>query len=57
MSNPETVYNDIYELWRYQNAMKISKIVKKELLSKNSKFFVDKQFENFDPYLNTLCSC
>ena len=57
MSNPETVYNDIYELWRYQNAMKISKIVKKELLLKNSKFFLDKPFEKFDLYLYTLCSC
>ena len=57
MSNLETVHNDIYELWRYQNAMKISKIIKKELLSKNSKFFVNKPFEKFDPYLNTLCSC
>ena len=61
MTQPQNPGVGILELWRYNIAMKVCNIVKKELLSKNSKFKlgnkekVIEEENSFDPYLYTLC--
>ena len=62
MTQPENPGVGIQELWRYNTAMKVCNIVKKELLSENSKFKlgnkkIKEQAKSFDPYLYTLCIC